>query len=116
MAPPAPPGNTPGQARVFWHQSHRDHNPGAGHPESPARIAAILEQFASSPLNDHVTFEEPPPVDDVLLSRVHRPAYLRQLEAVNARGGGQLDADPVCAGRRTRVCCRPAARPPRNCG
>jgi acetoin utilization deacetylase AcuC-like enzyme len=95
VAEPAPPGTAPSQARVFWHRSHRNHDPGPGHPESPERITAILDELASPPLADRVTLEEASPADHALLTRVHPPEYLRYLEAVGGNGGGRLDADTV---------------------
>ncbi len=84
-----------GRARVFWHPSHRGHDPGPGHPESPGRISAILEHLAVSRLAERLSIEECGEVDDALLGRVHHPEYLRRLEVVTQRGGGRLDADTV---------------------
>lgn len=67
----------------------RDHDPGPGHPESPARAHAI-ERWAQGrtapiPIRE-ATFEE--------LSQVHGPAHLARLEA--ARGQSMaLDPDTV---------------------
>ncbi|HWP37330.1 MAG TPA: histone deacetylase [Gemmatimonadales bacterium] len=84
-----------GQARVFWHPSHREHDAGLGHPESAGRVSAILQHLMASPLAERVSIEESTEVDDALLGRVHDAEYLRLLTAVSERGGGRLDADTV---------------------
>jgi len=81
--------------RVFWHPTVLAHDPGRGHPESPARVVAILEELTHPPLGEGVVVEHAPPVSDALLARVHHPAYLRRLQEVSDAGGGRLDADTV---------------------
>jgi acetoin utilization deacetylase AcuC-like enzyme len=69
------------------------HDPGRGHPERPGRLTAVLDGLRDAGIADacgelparRATRDE--------LARVHRPAYLEQLEAFCARGGGPLDAD-----------------------
>jgi acetoin utilization deacetylase AcuC-like enzyme len=67
------------------------HDPGAGHPESPARLAAVLDELTQRPLSGTI-FEKPRPATDAEIEAVHRPAYhqrLRSLAGITA----QLDPD-----------------------
>jgi acetoin utilization deacetylase AcuC-like enzyme len=72
-----------------------EHDPGRGHPERPARRSAVLAGLESDDLAG--ALEELPPrrATAAELERVHSPAYLEQLEAFCARGGGALDPDTV---------------------
>jgi acetoin utilization deacetylase AcuC-like enzyme len=75
------------------HESSLRHETGA-HPEQPARIVAIERELdgcgwlgwerMSSPL-----------VDPELLTIVHPASHVRLIEALAARGGGQVDMDTV---------------------
>ncbi len=80
---------------VVWHPSSLDHDAGPGHPESPARIRAILDALRSSPLQDRITWHEADAAPEPALARVHTPRYLSLLGEVAALGGGRLDADTV---------------------
>jgi acetoin utilization deacetylase AcuC-like enzyme len=83
---------------VIWHPSSLDHDPGPGHPESPGRLLAILDELRSPALRDVVAWHEADPAPESALERVHSAKYLALLREVAARGGGRLDADTVmCA-------------------
>lgn len=69
------------------------HNPGIGHPESPARLRILLEALESCPRASVQEISEPASVE--ILETVHGPEYLRMLERLSARGGGVLDPDTV---------------------
>ena len=70
-----------------------EHDGGPGHPECPARLAAVMEGVrALSGACEVVT----PPIEEAWLedvARVHAPAYLAALEAFCNAGGGAIDAD-----------------------
>jgi acetoin utilization deacetylase AcuC-like enzyme len=68
-----------------------EHDPGAGHPESPARLDAVLADLARAPLAG-VTVEAPRPATDTEIDAVHDPAY-RELLAALAGRRAQLDPD-----------------------
>jgi acetoin utilization deacetylase AcuC-like enzyme len=80
-------------ATVVWHPACRKHYGGAGHPERPQRIEAVLDALRSPDLASLVTFVEAVPAGRAALERVHPAAYLDRLEALAAQGGGALDAD-----------------------
>lgn len=75
---------------------HTDAHAAHGHPERPERreaVAAGVRDVAGERL-----VEEPVvPASDEEVRRIHAPAYLDQLAALDARGGGWLDADTYVA-------------------
>jgi len=79
--PPAP---------VVTHPRCLDHQAGYHHPESPARLRAILDRLAEvDPAL--VRSAEPAPLGPI--GRVHPERYLDRLAAVAAAGGARLDPD-----------------------
>jgi acetoin utilization deacetylase AcuC-like enzyme len=78
---------------VVWHPACRKHYGGAGHPERPQRIEAVLDALHRPDLESLVTWVEAVPAERAALERVHPAAYLDSLEAIAAQGGGALDAD-----------------------
>lgn len=81
--------------RIIWHPSSLEHDPGPGHPESPERARAVLAAFRSPQLAPLVTLEEADPAQRSALLRAHQEDYLREIEALGARGGGRIDEDTV---------------------
>ena len=78
---------------VAWNPATADHYAGAGHPERPQRIAAVLDALRAPALAAVVRWIEAPPAAREQLERVHPAAYLDHLEATSAHGGGALDPD-----------------------
>lgn len=78
---------------VVWHPACRKHYGGAGHPERPQRLEAVLDALHAPDLEKLVTWVEAVPATRAPLERVHPGPYLDSLEALAARGGGALDAD-----------------------
>ncbi len=65
-----------------------------GHPESPARLEAVLARLdAELVAAGRAVWLEAPPVEEADLLRAHAGEYLAQLRAVDAAGGGWLDPD-----------------------
>lgn len=56
-----------------------------GHPEDPARLAAIENRLTSQRLMDLLMVHDAPPASDEQITRVHDPDYLRTLEAIAPR-------------------------------
>jgi acetoin utilization deacetylase AcuC-like enzyme len=80
---------------LYTHPSSLEHDPGAGHPESPARIRAIEAAFAQDGL-EGVLRREPPRAAHEQLERVHEAGFVEQiLAAVPATGYRRIDADTV---------------------
>jgi acetoin utilization deacetylase AcuC-like enzyme len=77
---------------VFTHPSCLQHDPGPDHPETPARLQAVLDRLQGEP--DISVQEAPSSKRDPLLA-VHPDQYLKSLEAMSARGGGVLFLDTI---------------------
>src|SRR5918992_953252 len=77
---------------VFTHPSCIAHDPGADHPETPARLTAVLDRARNEP---NLEVREARPADRDSLLAVHPAPYLSSLEAMSARGGGVLFLDTV---------------------
>lgn len=75
------------------HDVFVEHDPGAGHPESPDRLSAALRGIAEAGLADAVSRFVPRPATRDELGRVHDLAYLGALEEWCLSGGGELDPD-----------------------
>src|SRR5438445_4680775 len=84
---------------VVWHPACRLHQAGAGHPERPERIAAVLEALRAPELTPQVVWTEAVPAGRAALERVHPAAYLDGLAALAGRGGGALDPDTYLGAR-----------------
>lgn len=77
---------------LFTHPDCLLHHAGAGHPEQPARLDAVLAMARAAP---GVTVVDAPAASpDVLLS-VHPRGHLELLESTSADGGGALSLDTV---------------------
>src|SRR5437016_5471825 len=69
-------GDTP-----LYRRPHARHEPGAYHPESPSRLAAILTRLRERAVAD-VELREPPRASEAELSRVHSPEHVRAILAL----------------------------------
>jgi acetoin utilization deacetylase AcuC-like enzyme len=78
---------------VAWHPATRHHYAGAGHPERPQRIEAVLEALRQPDLGALIQWIDAVPAGRPALERVHPPVYLDRLEGLAAQGGGALDPD-----------------------
>ena len=86
-------------APVVWHPACGLHDPGAGHPERPERIAAVLAALRAPDLTAHVEWVEATPAPRPAVAAVHDAAYLDRLERLAGSGGGALDADTAMSVR-----------------
>jgi len=84
-----------GPVPVTHHPACRLHDPGAGHPERPARIDAVLTALRAPETAGQVAWHEARPATREQLERVHPAPYLNGLERLAHAGGGALDADTV---------------------
>ena len=78
--------------RVFTHPDCLRHDPGPGHPETPARLGVLLSALQRDP---RVEVVDALPAPRAALLAVHPDSYLRSLEAMSARGGGALFLDTM---------------------
>ncbi len=77
---------------VFTHPDCLKHDPGADHPETPARLRVLLEHLSREP---SVRLIESRPVAREALLLVHSDGYLTTVEGLSKRGGGALFLDTV---------------------
>lgn len=82
-----------GSVHVIWHPSSLEHLAGADHPESPARLEAILAELKGLRPSDALHWHEAAPASDEELLRVHPRAHLDRLRDLARQGGGVIDAD-----------------------
>src|ERR1051325_11804409 len=82
----------PSPVPVVHHPACRLHDPGAGHPERPERIDAVLGALRSPDLAGHLTWHEARPATWEQLERVHPAPYLTGLERLGRGGGGGGEA------------------------
>ena len=78
---------------VATHPRFFDHDTGAGHPERPPRLTAVLQGITDAGLDEVVRTVEPQPAPIQAIERVHPERLVRALERFCADGGGYLDAD-----------------------
>jgi acetoin utilization deacetylase AcuC-like enzyme len=87
-------------APIFSHPACLEHDPGRNHPESPRRLATIIERTtALEPAA--VRLVDPASIEPLL--RVHPHEYLVELERIAGLGGGRLDPDTVMNGASWRA-------------
>ncbi|MBV9015247.1 MAG: histone deacetylase family protein, partial [Alphaproteobacteria bacterium] len=80
---------------LYTHPACLEHDPGPGHPESPARLRAVLEALAA-PEFDRLERREAPEADLADINRVHPRGFAeRLLAAVPASGHIGIDADTI---------------------
>jgi acetoin utilization deacetylase AcuC-like enzyme len=65
------------------------HDPGRGMPEQPARLRTVLQRLAGAGR----PATEAPAASGEWLATLHSPDYLRDLEAMSRRGGGDYGPD-----------------------
>jgi acetoin utilization deacetylase AcuC-like enzyme len=75
------------------HPQFLEHHTGVGHPERPARLAAVEQGVERSGLEDELVRVAAEPASATDLERVHTPTYVGALERFCISGGGHLDAD-----------------------
>src|SRR5438132_11447798 len=93
---------------LYTHQACLDHDPGAYHPESPARLRAVLEAL-EAPEFARLERREAPEAAIEDLARVHpRPFVERLLAAVPQTGHVAIDADTVMSPASGRAALRAA--------
>ncbi|MDQ2754841.1 MAG: histone deacetylase, partial [Actinomycetota bacterium] len=75
------------------HEAFADHEAGRGHPESPARLAAVERGLELAGIAEALIRLPPRAATRAELERVHPAGYLDALQRYCASGGGQLDPD-----------------------
>src|SRR5688572_23283897 len=68
-----------------------EHDPGAGHPERPQRLRAILDDLRQRPI-EGVTITKPQAATREQIERVHEPSYVDAIDALRGQTA-RLDED-----------------------
>lgn len=76
----------------FTHPDCLRHDPGPDHPETPARLAVLLDRVRAG---GSITVRDAPAATTDGLLLVHPEGYLRSLEELSDRGGGALFLDTI---------------------
>ncbi|AEC52760.1 histone deacetylase related protein [Pyrococcus sp. NA2] len=61
------------------------------HPENPGRLWLVLTAIRELNLEDHI--EEPSPIEETLIYKIHEREYVETIRKLSLSGGGYLDAD-----------------------
>jgi acetoin utilization deacetylase AcuC-like enzyme len=77
---------------VFTHPDCVRHDPGPGHPETPARLTVLLDRLRRDPAAD---VREAQAAAREALLRVHPAGYLERVERLSESGGGALFLDTI---------------------
>jgi acetoin utilization deacetylase AcuC-like enzyme len=75
------------------HPAFVAHDTGPGHPERPARLAAVVAGIEGANLADAVTEVAPEPASMEAMGRVHPVQHLEAIARFCDEGGGYLDGD-----------------------
>ncbi|HET6148350.1 MAG TPA: histone deacetylase [Polyangia bacterium] len=75
---------------IFTDPRFLDHEPGAQHPESPARLSAILADLTAAPIAG-TAMHAPRPATDAEIEAVHHPSYWQRLRLLS---GARVALDP----------------------
>ena len=90
---------------LYTHPACLEHDPGPYHPESPARLRAVLEAL-DAPEFARLERREAPEAAIEDLVRVHPRAFVeRLLAAVPASGHRGIDADTILSPASGRAPC-----------
>lgn len=77
-----------------YNEACRRHDPGPSHPDTVRRLDVLIDALEG---HERVTWIEPDPIETATVERVHAPAYLEELEAFCANGGGAWDPDTTAS-------------------
>ena len=82
-----------GKTGLVYHPAYLEHDMGAGHPESPNRLRAIMQKLETSGTAARLVRIEPRKAEDEWITQVHTPSYLASLNR-QAPTSGRVSLDP----------------------
>ena len=82
-----------GKTGLVYHPAYLEHDMGMGHPESPNRLRAIVQQLEQSGTMAQLTRIAPRMAEDDWIVKVHTAAYLASLKQ-HAPASGRVSLDP----------------------
>jgi acetoin utilization deacetylase AcuC-like enzyme len=86
-------GEGMGKTGLVYHPAYLEHDMGAGHPESPNRLRAIMQRLEESGTAARLVRIEPRPAEDEWITQVHTPGYVAALNRA-APATGRISLDP----------------------
>jgi acetoin utilization deacetylase AcuC-like enzyme len=81
-----------GKTGLVYHPAYLEHDMGAGHPESPHRLRAILQRLEQSGTAGRLTRIEPRKAEEEWITQVHTPQYVAALHR-HAPVSGRVSLD-----------------------
>ncbi|HEY6972667.1 MAG TPA: histone deacetylase [Nitrospiraceae bacterium] len=82
-----------GKTGLVYDPHYLEHDMGQGHPESPHRLRAIMQQLEQSGTLRQLTRIEPRRAEDEWVTQIHQPGYVAAL-AKHAPIQGRISLDP----------------------
>jgi acetoin utilization deacetylase AcuC-like enzyme len=82
-----------GRTGFVYHPQYLEHDMGAGHPESPERLRAIVARLQESGVFDRLVHIQPLPAADEWITYIHAASYLQTLKR-RAPTHGRVSLDP----------------------
>lgn len=82
-----------GKTGLVYHPAYLDHDMGAGHPESPNRLRAIMQQLERSGTAERVRRIEPRKAEDEWITQIHSRSYVAALNQ-HQPASGRVALDP----------------------
>src|SRR5512139_135451 len=82
-----------GKTGLVYHPAYLEHDMGLGHPESPNRLRAIMQQLEQSGTMARLTRIEPRKAEHEWITQVHTSSYVASL-AKHAPASGRVSLDP----------------------
>ena len=82
-----------GKTGLVYHPAYLDHDMGAGHPESPNRLRAIIQQLERSGTAGRLKTIEPRKAEDEWITQIHSPSYVAALNT-HQPTSGRISLDP----------------------
>jgi acetoin utilization deacetylase AcuC-like enzyme len=82
-----------GKTGLVYHPAYLEHDMGAGHPESPNRLRAIMQQLEQSGTLARLAMIAPRKAEDEWITQVHTPSYVAALNQ-HAPTSGRVSLDP----------------------
>jgi acetoin utilization deacetylase AcuC-like enzyme len=82
-----------GKTGLVYHPAYLAHDMGAGHPESPGRLHAIMQRLEQSEIAARLIRIEPRQAEEEWITQVHTPQYVASLNR-QAPTSGRVSLDP----------------------
>ena len=82
-----------GTTGLVYHPAYLEHDMGAGHPESPSRLRAIMQQLERSGTAGRIKRIEPRKAEDEWITQIHSPSYVAALNT-HQPASGRVALDP----------------------